>query len=174
MENLCASDYCLCGERFTFEQGGELYVADVVPDDASRPPWDTEDGHGPVSDWVRRDKRPGELLLAERQGGERRYYDFAGACRIARRDSWGVPDPAPGATIGEIASRAALADYQRLRGWCSDDWCYVGVVVRAADACPHCADTRSLWSIESDCGEYIRGVAGGLAEELAATAAQVG
>lgn len=53
-------------------------------------PWDEEDGHGPVSDWTSRSKRPGELVLNEDHGSTR-YYDYQEACRIARRDEWGPP-----------------------------------------------------------------------------------
>lgn len=57
-------------------------------DDSGESPWDSCDGHGDVSDWTRRDKAPGELVLNDDRGAKR-FYDFAGACRIARRDGWG-------------------------------------------------------------------------------------
>jgi len=64
-------------------------------DDYMPAPWDNEDGHGPVSDWRRprynghAHKYPGELELCNDHGSAR-FYDFAEACRIARRDGWGV------------------------------------------------------------------------------------
>lgn len=51
-------------------------------------PWEEHDGHGPVSEWTTRDKLPGERVLATDRN-HRRYYDFAEACKIARRDGWG-------------------------------------------------------------------------------------
>jgi hypothetical protein len=35
----------------------------VALDDLNDPPWERADGHGPVSDWTRREKRPGERVL---------------------------------------------------------------------------------------------------------------
>ncbi|MEO5867231.1 MAG: hypothetical protein ABIS14_12735 [Sphingomonas sp.] len=71
-------------------------------DDSNTPPWQNEDGHGPVSEWrsaenwhdgARPIKAPGELVLHEDGHGRRasfRLYDYAEACRIALRDGWGV------------------------------------------------------------------------------------
>lgn len=65
------------------------------------------------------------------------------------------------------AAGAALRDFERLRGWCNDSWCYVGVVVRRAGDCARCGDCESLWGIESDAGDYIRHeVAPELAQQL--------
>lgn len=75
-------------ESFDFTHNGVQFVAEVFHDDTADAPWDREDGHGPVTDWTTRDKAPGELILAS-DGRRRRYYDFAEACRIARRDGWG-------------------------------------------------------------------------------------
>lgn len=68
----------------------------IAPDSDYGTPWENEDGHGPVSDWQRSScmtgypsKRPGQLVLCTDHGSSR-FYDFAAACRIARRDSWGV------------------------------------------------------------------------------------
>lgn len=60
-------------------------------------PWKEFDGHGPVRTATvsrlsgRTDKAPGERVL--NPGGDL-LYDFAEACRIARRDGWGwLPGP---------------------------------------------------------------------------------
>jgi len=82
--------YVCDGESITAERDGFRYVATVHHDSDMGPPWEEHDGHGPVSDWTGRDKRPGELVLCTDRGS-RRYYDFAEACRIARRDIWGIP-----------------------------------------------------------------------------------
>jgi hypothetical protein len=73
----------------------EFYICDqgfrvtVHEDSDAGLPWEREDGHGTVSGWTDRAKRPGELVLAQSRRSKR-YYDFAEACRIARRDGWGV------------------------------------------------------------------------------------
>lgn len=95
------------------------------------PPWEDEDGHGPVSEWTSRDKRPGERVLHSDRHSKR-YYDFAEAVRIAKRDGWDAP-PYKTGTKGQQAVRAAEADYEFLRRWCNDDWCWVGYVITIED-----------------------------------------
>ena len=155
-------------DSFTFTHNGRDYVAELHFDLHHDAPWRECDGHGPVSDWTTRDKRPGELILtAERRSY--RYYDFQEACAIARRDGWNAPPYViPGETKRAQAARAALADYNYLRAWCNDDWHYCGVVVRLENTCECCGDIESLWGIESNCDDYLKEVAAELAEELEA------
>ncbi len=99
---------------------GKEYRVDFFRDDDLGPPWEEHDGHGPVTDWTTRDKHPGELILNE-DGSSARYYDFQEACRIALRDGW---DSKPyntdkSQTPKQQAAKAALADFERLRAWCS-------------------------------------------------------
>lgn len=75
-------------EMDTLEHNGRIYAVEILPDEHHGAPWEEEDGHGPVSGWTRRDKAPGEMVLCKDRG-MRRLYDFAEACRIARRDGWG-------------------------------------------------------------------------------------
>lgn len=153
------------GDTFTHE--GLEFTFDTSRDDCHGAPWDEEDGHGEVSDWTRRDKSPGEMILCEDRGAKR-FYDFAGAVKTARKEGW---DAAPyGGTQGEKAARAAMADFDRLRRWCSDDWQYVGVIVTCLDLPGN--PEASLWGIESDAGEYLAEVARDLADELIETAAR--
>jgi len=79
----------------TFEHAGLTFRAKIERDDDMGAPWDEHDGRGPVSDWTTRDKLPGELVLSEdRRGRSKRFYDFAEACRIARKEGWGfLPGP---------------------------------------------------------------------------------
>lgn len=138
-------------------------------------PWEEHDGHGPVSDWTRRDKLPGELLLDENgyhgPYAKKRFYDFAEACRIARRDGWNAaPYDVPGETPRQRAAKAARADFERLRAWCDDGWNWCGVVVTASRAGIELG-TASLWGIESDAGDYLLEVANELAEQALAEAA---
>jgi hypothetical protein len=151
----------------TIERDGFTYLADVERDDAE-PPWDRDDGHGPVSDWRGMGphgyapKRPGEFVLNADRGGSR-FYDFAEACKIARRDGWGIEHP-EGLTPRQIAAMAAAADFRRLRDWCADEWWWTGVVVTVSRAGITLA-SASLWGIESDAGDYFAEVAADLARE---------
>lgn len=74
----------------TVTHGAWIFTARIEPDDGMRAPWKEHDGHGPVSEWTTRDKTPGELVLCS-DYGSKRYYDYATACHIARRDGWGPP-----------------------------------------------------------------------------------
>ncbi|VBG63485.1 hypothetical protein [Burkholderia pseudomallei] len=74
----------------------------VENDDGKGAPWDEEDGHGPVSDWTTRDKRPGEWVLSS-DHGSKRFYDVAEANRIAKRDGWGLSDAQRQALIARLA-----------------------------------------------------------------------
>lgn len=80
----------------TIEVYGFTLTARIAPDNHMGEPWNEHDGHGEVSDWTTRDKRPGELELSRQgcggaSGLSRRFYDFAAACRTARADGWGPP-----------------------------------------------------------------------------------
>jgi hypothetical protein len=137
---------------------GATATVDVVADESMHEPWEEHDGHGVVSEWTSRDKAPGEMVLAVDRH-RRRYYDFAATVKIARRDQWG----AEGATTGERAHLAVLADYRRLKDWCEDRWQWVGVTVEVHRDGNVTAD--SLWGIESD-GDYWRDVAAELINGL--------
>jgi len=71
-------------------------------------------------------------------------------------------------TKRQYAAAAAMADYDRLRQWCNDDWCYVGVIVESLDDDGDAMDSASLWGIESDADDYLDEVAQDLAAELLA------
>lgn len=71
------------------EHDGARFRVEFPFDDSGDTPWDSEDGHGPVSDWRngRYTKTPGERELCS-DHGQKRFYDFAEACRIALKDGW--------------------------------------------------------------------------------------
>ncbi len=72
---------------------GRTFRVEAERDDDAGTPWDDSDGHGPVSEWTQRAKLPGEMVLTEDRF-RKRYYDFAKACRMARREGWGfLPEP---------------------------------------------------------------------------------
>lgn len=163
------------------ELDGARFAVTLEPDADMGPPWENEDGHGPVSDWRRHafgqgtkpPKAPGERILAWDQG-HYRTYDFREACKVALRDGWGAPGDA-GMTRRQKAAHAAEADFQRLRAWCADQWCYVGVVVELLGDDGHgTGDTASLWGMESDADEYIDETARELASDILYNLAQRG
>jgi hypothetical protein len=146
---------------------GRVYRVTVDQDTDMGPPWKEHDGHGPVSDWTTRAKRPCELVLSTDRHS-RRYYDFAAACRQARAEGWNAaPYDIPGETRGQQAARAVLADYQHLKAWCDDRWTWAGVTVTDEET----GESESLWGIEdTEGGKYLVETAIELAEELAARA----
>lgn len=153
-----------------FTHNGNRFRLRIMPDDCQIEPWKEYDGHGPVSDWTRRDKAPGERVLCSDRGFKR-YYDFQAAIAIAKRDGWDAAPYATG-TKGETAARAVEADFKRLRDFCNGYWDYVGLVVCMVDDDDDDIDgtEASLWGIESDCSEFIEETARELADESAAIA----
>lgn len=160
----------------TFTVRGYTFRFTVHRDDDMGEPWKEYDGHGPVSDWTHRDKRPGEKVLIEDRGSKR-FYDVQAAIRIAKRDQWGCPHgrhehpngpeaPAvyiPGhPTRGEVANCAVAHDYQRLRAWCTDQWEWYYVKVRLVDT----PEVETLGGLESDDTEYLTTVAHELADAI--------
>jgi hypothetical protein len=148
------------GDIVECEVHGVTFRATLEYDHYHGVPWQEEDGHGPVSDWVRRDKRAGELVLCE-DSGSYLYYDFQEASKIAKRDGWDTAPFGQG-TRGERAARAAMADYDRLRKWCSEQG-YRIVVTAYHEGIA--LGSASRWGIESDAGDYLLEVANELLPE---------
>lgn len=138
-----------CIKSISREIAGHTVTVNWYPDDTCEAPWDREDGHGPVSEWRHKDsKKPGEMILAE-DHRYCRFYDFAEAVRIARRDGWDAPPYGQG-TPGERAHRAAMADFEYLRSWANDEWQYVGYVVEIdGEEYAKGFSDGSLWGIDS-------------------------
>jgi hypothetical protein len=138
---------------------GLTFSVDIEHDDSMGAPWKEHDGHGIVSEWTQRDKRPGERILCSDRTSHR-YYDFAETVKIAKRDGWGPGKP----------HEAAEADFKHLKAWCDDEWHWVGIVVSLLDVdgnkVPGYSD--SLWGIEGDGGDYIESEAREIASALAA------
>lgn len=149
------------GDESTVEVDGFTVCARIERDETFGAPWEEHDGHGEVSDWTTRPKLAGEFVLSQEgfTGGTRRYYDFAGACRTARADGWGTADgQQPEESARQYAARAALEDFERLKAWCNDWWCWAGVVLTVSREDVELGGA-SLWGIESDAGAYFGDVA---------------
>ena len=166
--------YVCENEKITCTVGPFTCTATVYRDDSSEPPWDRDDGHGPVSDWTDRPKRPGERIL-HADSGSNRYYDFAKAVKIARADGWDA-EPYKTGTAGERATRAAEHDFTVLKTWCNDEWWYCGIAVTV-----ECNGVKltarydhALWGIEANYpnskNEYLTEVANELLDEAISAA----
>lgn len=160
----------------TFEVAGLTFRLDIESDDFGHMPWDESDGHGPVSDWERRAKLPGERVLVEDRGAKR-FYDVKGALALAKKDGWGLGEQEltilraqlnREPTRGEILARAVERDFDYLRRFCQGHWEYVYVVVTLLDVDGRDTPEReSVGGIESESYDYIEETAKELAEEIA-------
>ena len=158
-----------CYETRDFEQNGTTYRVEFIFDSDTGAPWKEHDGHGVVSDWESRDKKPGEVVIASNRGSKR-FYDVAATTRIAKRDGWGLsPEKASGLTPAQIVAEAVRLDMERMRGWCNDAWHWCGVAVfpLTADGDELRSKTESLWGIESDADDYFKEVIAELIAQIA-------
>ncbi len=137
---------------------GLTVTATVRHDDSPGTPWENCDGHGPVSEWTRREAEEGEVILAQDHGSYR-YYDMAEAIKLAKADRWGYTNDEGvtvhsgnpcGLTADEIATNAAQSDFENLKAWCEDRWFYVGVVLEVSRNGIVLSDSTSLWGIEAN------------------------
>ena len=158
-------------ETFEFQHNGCKFVASLYYDCDAGPPWEECDGHGPVR-YEKRNRqvtRAGERVIHEDRHGTY-LYDWAAATKTARREGWDSP-PYKVGTRGEQAARAVEADFQYLRGWLRDDWCYCGVAVQALDDNGDPVGKKydhAVWRIESNSHDYWQEVARELADEILA------
>lgn len=148
-------DLNIGGHDFTF-------LVEFEADEDAGAPWEVDESHGVVSDWVTRPKRPSEVVL-RRTRYSVIYYDFAASVKRARMEGW---DDGEGGTKGERAVRAVLNDIEVLRAWCNGDWGYVGVIVTLLGPDGSKTDVSdSLWAIET-LGDYHIEQARLIADEL--------
>jgi hypothetical protein len=124
------------GDHIECEAEGFKITARISLDEDTGPPWKEHDGHGPVSEWTSRPKNAGERVLSQ-DGRSFRYYDFAGAVAIAKRDKWG----------GKSPSEAAERDFEAMRAWCNDSWFWCGIVVTVKRAGVKLGKA-ALWGID--------------------------
>lgn len=165
------STYVCDGDEIHCQVDGLTAVARVKHDnDFGSTPWEVSEGHGPVSEWTTRAKRPGERIL-DSDRDSHLYYDWQAAIRIAKRDGWDAPPYRTG-TRGEQALRAVAADFKYLRAWCQGDWYYVGVSVTVFRDDVKLGSAH-LWGIDANSGpdnRYLTEVANELLPEALAAA----
>lgn len=133
--------------RIVLEHGYSAEI-EIERDEGTGEPWKEHDGHGPVSEWTTRDKNPGERVLVTDRN-HRRYYDWAEAIKIAKRDGWDA-EPYGKGTKGEQAARAVERDYEYLRAWCNDEWHWIGYIVTVYDEGGNEVSKDSLWGIDDE------------------------
>ncbi len=141
--------------------GGLSLLVECKFDDGMGAPWEENDGHGPVTGWERREKRPGEWIL-HTDRNSKMFYDFAGAMKLAVKDRWGISDedkiklakklfkPVAELTRGEVCVEAVTQDFDFLRRWCAGDWQWVYVLVTLRDADGNELGRESCCGIESE------------------------
>jgi len=139
------------------DDAGQKFRIEWHYDDDADKPWENSDGHGPVLEWEKRDKTPGELILHEARNGDKHFYDFQSAIKKAREENWG--DWKSGNTPqekGEKLKQAVMEDYEYLRAWCNGEWHYMGIVAfpLTEDGDELRSKSCGLWGIESHSNEY--------------------
>ena len=151
------------------QKGGRDFRVNIINDTDMRAPWEEHDGHGVVSDWATRGKLPCERVLANDRSSYR-YYDIKATMAIARADGWGLCDKEKAKladrlgrppTKREITAESVERDFEHLKGWCEDRWCWVGVVVTDITDDPDADNDyeHALWGIESSSEEHLEEVA---------------
>lgn len=140
-------------ERKEVKRAGMTFRVVWSYDDCMNEPWKEHEGHGEVSDWTARSKRPGELVLLKDRGMAL-YYDFAATVEKARAEGWGRVG-FESKTRGERAAAAVWANFEYLRRWCENQWHWCGIVVTLLDDDGEETDIEcSLWGLESEGDDY--------------------
>lgn len=153
---------------YQIEISGLKFRVEYERDNDMGAPWKEHEGHGPVSGWKNRDKKPGELVLNE-DHGSKRFYHFQEAVKIALRDGWDAkPYNTGNETKRQQAAKAARADFEHLRAWCADEWHWCGVIVKLLDDDgEETGEDESCWGYESDDEDYLASAARNMALALA-------
>lgn len=127
-------------------------------DEFSDAPWENSDGHGNVRKSSKAhnvyysDKLPGERPLNKPARGEYQYYyDWAGAMKMAKRDSWNAaPYDAPNKAL-----RAVQQDFDYLRGWVNGEWSYVFVTVEYEGETDSIGGVETFNDYHIECGNEM-------------------
>lgn len=140
------------------QHNGYKIKIETHADEDMREPWNEHDGHGIVSDWETRDKRPGELILNSDRHSKR-FYDVTATLERARKDGWGLSPESKAAlaaklgrqpTAKEVTAEAVRQDYEHLRGWCNDEWQWLGYTTQIETPDGETIDGASVWGMVSE------------------------
>lgn len=150
----------------TFTHKGHTFNVKHVTDPHHGPPWKEYDGHGVITEYLsdtQADSDPDMELFRELDHAGQWHYDWSASLAKAHTEQWSLaPEKAIGLTPEQITEAAVEADYQFIRGWCVDEWYYIGVVVSLDGT----DIERSLWGIESNADDYLKEVARELADDV--------
>ena len=129
------------------------FRVNIIADYEADAPWDSEDGHGPVTGWAQRKASSSEWVL-NHEHGQFRYYNHVEAKKFAESEGWG----GCGDTRDEQLNDAVYKDYADLKAWCDDEWRYVGIEVYplTKDGDELKSKAESVWVIRSDDTDYIK------------------
>lgn len=162
------------GDSWTVDHNGRTYRVTIAQDGTGGAPWERSDGNIEVDrvphnygKYCGPSKKPSEYVFHR---GNRHCYSYAvdmpRAIKKALIESWGVSDAGQSGvalakgrqmTKREIAVYAVNENIEFIRGWCADEWTYVGVCVSLLDdnGEPAGEHDAALWGIESISGDYI-------------------
>jgi hypothetical protein len=143
----------------TIERGGRQFRVNIEPDYDMGAPWKEHDGHGVISEMVRRDKLPGERILYSDNGCQY-FYHVAATMKIAKCDGWGLSVENINSlarklgrvpTRGEVVAEAVDRDFQHLAAWCNEQWTWCGVIVSdiTGDKSAKPDYVHGVWGFES-------------------------
>lgn len=162
------------GESFTVESNGRTYQVTIEQDDTGDAPWERSCGMIEVDrvshnygTYCGPSKKPSEYVFHRGNRGCYSYVvDMRRAIETALIESWGIsPATQSGVEMArgrpmtkrEIAVYAVNQNIEFMRGWCADEWAYVGVCVSLLndEGEPTGEYDAALWGIESISGDYI-------------------
>lgn len=153
-------------EQITTPNGNNFKI-EIEHDACRGAPWEECDGHGAVSEWTTRDKKPGELILRS----DRRYklyYDFQGAVKTAKLERWGCDSLTGNETAGEKAFKSVISDFNYLKAWCGNEWFYACLHVVMLDSDGNKLDGYDdyMGGVEYGISDYWQTVAQEMASEI--------
>ena len=155
------NDYTIDNETMDLGNGYKAEI-EIFQDEFMGEPWKEHDGHGVVSEWETRSKAPYERILCSDRNSHR-FYDVQETMKIAIRDGWDAP-PYQQGTKGEQAARAVARDFESLRAWCNDEWCWVTSHVTVTRNDQEVGEDY-LGGVES-CGDYWKEEGERMAREI--------
>ena len=126
-------------------------------DTDSGPPWADEDVDLMRHGYLRADKKNNERPILTNQG-EYWFFDWAAACKLARRDKWNTP---PYNAPNQV-ERAVQNLFDYYKAYLNEEWHYVGITVWLAE---HPQYEHAVWGFETY-QDYHKEEVPRLAEEL--------